>query len=395
MQLYQNIYEPSDDSFMLAKILPRYVRGKVLDIGTGSGILAETTAKVQKVKEVLATDINPHALKYVESLDLKTRPYRKKIKTRKSDLFSKIEDKFDVIIFNPPYLPEDKRLPKDYLDKAETGGKHGWEIIARFFDKVENHLEKKGTILLLFSSLTNKNKVDELIKNKLFEFKEIKQKQIFHETLYIYKIVRNKLREELEKKRCSQIIRYAHGKRGVVYKALFKGNDVAIKVEKKGSKYIKNEVIWLKKLNKHDIGPKFIFSSPSYVMMEFIEGDKIFDFMRKNDKTAIKKMLKKVFDQCFIMDKLKVNKLEMHHPHKHIIVKKDTTPVLIDFERGTKNDSPKNVTQFVQFITSTNFQFSIVNKNFWMNPEKLRRFAAMYKNNMNEKNLDKIIKEIR
>jgi release factor glutamine methyltransferase len=396
MHRYEHIYEPSDDSFMLAKILPRYAKGKVLDMGTGSGILAETAAKSKKVKSVLAVDVNPHALKYVDSLDRKVKPYRKKIETRKSNLFSKVDKKFNVIIFNPPYLPEDKRLPRDVLEKAFAGGKHGWETIAKFMENVPNHLDKKGVILLLFSSLTKKEKVEELISNRLFDYKELKKKKIFHETLYIYKVERNKLREELEKKGISNISKYAHGRRGEVYRGEYNGRKVAIKVQKTpGNKHIKNEIKWLKKVNKHKIGPKYLFSSTKYFVMELIEGKLIFDYMRDNGKTEIRKLLKKVFEQCHKLDTMGVNKLEMHHPHKHIIVRKDNNPVLIDFERCALNKKPKNVTQFSQFVTSTNFQFSIANKNFWINNDKLRRFAAMYKNNMNLKNLDKILKEIR
>jgi HemK-related putative methylase len=394
--VFEKIYEPSDDSLLLAKLLPRHVSGKVLDMGTGSGVLAEVAAKSKKVKSVLAVDVNPHALKYVDSLDKVTRPYRKKISTRKSDLFSKIDEKFDTVIFNPPYLPEDKRLPKDYLDKAETGGKHGWETIAKFLDQVPEYLEKKGIILLLFSSHTNKSKVEELIQNKLFDYKEIGKKKIFQEILYVYKIHRSKLREELEKKKITHLSKHAKGKRGVVYKGNLKGKDVAIKVQiSAGNRHIQNEIVSLKKVNKQKIGPKLIASGNRHIIMEFVHGESIFDFLRENSKTEIRKVLKNMFEQCYKLDKMKINKLEMHHPYKHIIVKKDSEPVLIDFERCAKNKSPKNVTQFVQFITSTNFQFSIANKNFWMNKEKLRRFAAMYKNNMNQKNLDKIVKEIR
>ena len=393
--IYEHVYEPSDDSFLLANIIPKHAKGRVIDMGTGSGILAESAAKSTKVKSVLAVDINPHALKYVDSLDRSERPYREKITTRRSDLFSKIEGKFNTIVFNPPYLPEDKRLANDYISKATTGGKHGWEIIGNFLEAAPEHLEKKGIILLLFSSMTKKEKVDELIRNKLFDFKEIKNKRIFFETLYIFKITRNKLREELESKGISHLSKFASGNRGDVYGGRYKEHEVAIKVQKGTGQHIKNEIKWLKKVNPMGIGPKYFSSGNNYFVMDLIEGKFIFDYLRENSKTEIRKVLKKLFEQCHKLDKLKVNKLEMHHPYKHIIITKEHAPYLVDFERCAKSSTPKNVTQFVQFVTSTNFQFSIANKNFWMNREKLIRFAAMYKNKMTERNLDKILSEIR
>ena len=74
---------------------------KLLDLGTGSGIQSKTALKAGvKKKNILASDINPEALK-------KLKP---KFRTIKSDLFDKIKtkDKFDLIVFNPPYLPESK-----------------------------------------------------------------------------------------------------------------------------------------------------------------------------------------------------------------------------------------------------------------------------------------------
>ena len=71
-------------------------------------------------------------------------------------------------------------------------------------------------------------------------------------------------------------------------------------------------------------------------------------------------MLKDVLRQCFILDKLKINKLEMHHPVKHIII--DKKPVLIDFERSYYTENPKNVSQFCQFLMSNSKDLKINRK---------------------------------
>jgi len=63
----------------------------------------------------------------------------------------------------------------------------------------------------------------------------------------------------------------------------------------------------------------------------------------------IKSICKKVFEQCFQLDLLHVNKQEMTRPYKHVIVK-DKRIALIDFERARKVEEAHNVTQFCQFV---------------------------------------------
>mgnify|MGYP001575006376 CR=1 FL=1 len=74
---------------------------------------------------------------------------KKGITVLKSNLFEKIDkkEKSDLIVFNPPYLPEDKREDTQSA-RATSGGKKGNEIILKFLKKVEKHLEKEGKILL-------------------------------------------------------------------------------------------------------------------------------------------------------------------------------------------------------------------------------------------------------
>jgi putative serine/threonine protein kinase len=143
---------------------------------------------------------------------------------------------------------------------------------------------------------------------------------------------------------------YAKGKRSLVYK---EGN-VIIKVEKPGIQAvgrIQNEAKWLKKLNKYGIGPTFYKREKNMLYMEFIDGILILEYVKTASKKKFKKVLLDLLDQCRTLDKLKVNKYEMHHPLKHVIVRKDT-PVLIDFERCKNTLKPKNVTQLCQFYSN-------------------------------------------
>ncbi|MDP3917149.1 MAG: methyltransferase [Nanoarchaeota archaeon] len=140
------IYEPREDSFLLQKVVRREVKtgDKVIDIGTGSGIQAVTA--LEKTGDVTAADVNPECIKKLKE----NQPW---IKAIESDLFENISEKFDIIIFNPPYLPRDKREPKDSV-LATTGGLQGNEIITEFLKQAKKHLEKDGKILLAYSSLS-------------------------------------------------------------------------------------------------------------------------------------------------------------------------------------------------------------------------------------------------
>ncbi len=182
------IYEPSDDSYFLLSFVKKYVKKgmRVLDMGTGSGILAEEAIKNKAV--VLAVDINKEAVDYCT---------KRGINAVQSDLFERVNGKFDLIIFNPPYLPEErdycgiKMTSEDFNyvnDIALVGGKHGWEVIDRFFSKVKDYLNENGKILISFSSLSGD--VIKIMEKYGFKYKKLGEKRVFFECLYVYECFR-------------------------------------------------------------------------------------------------------------------------------------------------------------------------------------------------------------
>jgi len=175
------IYTPREDSFLLEKEVKKYAKEKsFLDLGAGSGIQAKAALSA-KAKSILCADVNEEAL-----IELKSQGF----KTRKSNLFSKIKEKFDLIAFNPPYLPEDKREDKKSA-LATTGGKKGDEITAKFLKNVKKHLNKNGIILLLLSSLTPKERILKIIKKNSFNHKVLSSQKFFFEILEVWEIKLN------------------------------------------------------------------------------------------------------------------------------------------------------------------------------------------------------------
>lgn len=379
-----DIYPPGEDSYLLQKSVRVHAFARVLDIGTGSGIQAITASENPNVREVVAVDINPQAVRELKS-KTKNNP---KIKAKVSNLFPHVSGKFDTIIFNPPYLPTDKENP----DQALDGGKHGWEISERFFNQVNQYLNPGGIILFLFSTLTNKNKIEELIAKNLLEFQEIGKEKMAFEELFVYLIQKSKILIELESKTLKTLHFLAKGKRGLVFFGNLGSKKVAIKIthpDSLAANRIENEANWLKVLNKKKIGPKLFFSGENYLVMEFVEGERILDWIYGHKKEEIKKIISEVLNQCFIMDQLGVNKKELHHPVKHIIVDKKNHPVMIDFERCKRTLDVRNVTQLVEFLCRT--KSLLEEKNFKLSIETLRNLANNYKKNLSKEKLKLLI----
>jgi release factor glutamine methyltransferase len=166
------IYQPEKDSYLLQKQVRLLVKGKVLDMGTGSAIQAKTA--LENTKDVLAVDINKEAVNHCK---------KQNINAIQSNLFENIKDKFDWILFNPPYLPEDAREPQD-SKLATTGGKKGDEIILKFLEQARNHLKPNGQILILISSLTG----DPETLFKDYTYTLLDKENLFMEQLFVYKL---------------------------------------------------------------------------------------------------------------------------------------------------------------------------------------------------------------
>ena len=382
------IYQPAEDSHLLQEFVKEYSQGRILDMGTGSGVQALTAMENPNSKEIIAIDINKEAVDNLNQL-VKEKNFRK-IEAIQGDLFENVHGQFHLIIFNPPYLPQDKGIE----DRAIYGGKKGWEISERFFSEASKYLLPDGTILFLFSSLTNKEKIEEILANNLLQFEQKATHKLNFETLYVYKIKKTSLLRKLEGRGLENVHYFTKGKRGVIYTAsldksgLIKTHlpskkdiiKVAIKVKREDSHAlgkIENEVKWLKKLQKENICPRFVMSGDLFVAYQFVEGNFILDWIKTHQKEEIKKVLKIILDQCFTLDKIGVNKEEMHHPLKHIIMDKNDYPIMIDFERCSETDNPKNVTQFIEFICRINQELH--SKNLKYDLVKLRELAKEYK----------------
>ena len=448
MPIFKSIYQPQEDSILLERYVRQYAFGKVLDIGTGSGIQAIAAAHNNNVKSVLATDIQKGVIDYckkniknktqenqrfsghqksdscerVRTSSLAFDGFFSEIKFLQSDLFKNIKGKFDMsanrkaisaemsererrlnelshvtarkpmvfdtIIFNPPYLPQNLKL----RDLTIEGGKKGYEIIEKFVNEVNEFLSQDGIVLMVFSSLTKKEKIEEFIKNNCLDFEELEKIHIFFEDIHVYLLKKSQFLKNLESEGIKNIKYLTKGHRGLLFTGFYKNKKVAIKTKNPESKAIgriENEARWLKELNKHNIGPKLLILGGDYFICEYIDGDLIINYIKKANRNDIKRIIKNIFNQLFILDKLKIDKEEMHHPTKHIIIQKDKS-YLIDFERAHYAQNPKNVTQFCQFLISSYVSEILRNKKIITDKNKIIELAKIYKRNTTIENFRKI-----
>jgi release factor glutamine methyltransferase len=176
----RQVYQPEADTYLLLEAVQSELRplDRVLEMGTGTGYIGSHLAGYGTL---LCADINPHACIAAKS---------KGLVVVRTDLLAGISGTFDMVVFNPPYLPtqDDERIA-DWLEYALDGGPEGRSTIARFIDSVRSVLAPGGRVLLLISSLTGVDEVTAMFREQDFETAIIARRKIFDEWLFVMKCV--------------------------------------------------------------------------------------------------------------------------------------------------------------------------------------------------------------
>lgn len=174
----ENVLIPQPDTEVLVlqtiNIIKQYESGniKVLDLCTGSGAIAVSIAKVFKNQavQVYASDISDKALEVAKKNSKKNDVH---INFINSNMFENIDEKFDIIVSNPPYIETEtiKKLSKDVQQEphiALDGGFDGLEFYKIIASEYEKYLNDNGTLLLEIG-YNQKQSVTELFINRNVE----------------------------------------------------------------------------------------------------------------------------------------------------------------------------------------------------------------------------------
>ena len=181
---------------------------------------------------------------------------------------------------------------------------------------------------------------------------------------------------------------------GMVVLAKKNNEIVALKIRRIDSprKNMSNEAKLLQIVNKLDIGPKFIKNSKNFLVMEYIEGEKIIDWAKKTETKSqeVRSVLNNVLRECYLLDDAGLDHGELSTIDKHVIVGKNKNTI-IDFESSSTNRKPSNVTGATQGILIGTGLAKIIQKKVKLPPkETIINLIRQYKKNPNLENFEKI-----
>ena len=181
IKTHPEVYDPAEDTLLLANNLTARKDDKILEIGVGSGYVSLMASRNAKI--VVGTDLNIHAAKLAKlNAKLNNIP---NVDFVFGDLFGPIGERFDLIVINPPYLPETGGIEPRHIDLSWNGGKDGRRVIDKFLEDVSKYLDTNGRILMVQSSISDNNKTMKILVAQGFEVRIIAEEKLFFETLFL------------------------------------------------------------------------------------------------------------------------------------------------------------------------------------------------------------------
>lgn len=178
----ESVYQAAEDSDLLARTAIEYVEAgdRVLDVGTGSGYVASVLGDAGA--DAVGVDLSPLACQQAASNG---------VAVVRGDLVAPFrEGVFDLVVFNPPYLPtpEDQEWD-DWMEHALSGGEDGRRLVDPFLDDVARVLRPDGEIFLLVSSLTDPEAVREYARERGLESERVAGEKHPYEELVVLRFV--------------------------------------------------------------------------------------------------------------------------------------------------------------------------------------------------------------
>jgi release factor glutamine methyltransferase len=180
----QDVFNPK--YYLTSEFMARHIRVRpqdaVLDVGTGSGIQAITAGRV--ARKVVAVDINPQAVRCARE-NAARNGVQASVQVLEGDLFSPLPagDRFDVILFTPPYFEGSLTRPIDHA--LYDPGK---AVARRFLTGARERLAPGGYVQMVYSSAAEPERVLEIAKELGWRVSVLAEKKALFETFSIYKL---------------------------------------------------------------------------------------------------------------------------------------------------------------------------------------------------------------
>jgi release factor glutamine methyltransferase len=159
--IFPGIYPPSEDTYLLIDAIKSRAKGRALELCCGTGAVGLCISN--KLESIIALDINPIAVKNTKQNYAKNG-LTKMLDAIIGDLFSPLKKQaFDLILMNPPYLPDEEEEPKSL---CWSGGGRGRIIIDRFINGLGGFLGESGRALFVQSTLNGIDESLSMIKDQ-------------------------------------------------------------------------------------------------------------------------------------------------------------------------------------------------------------------------------------
>jgi putative serine/threonine protein kinase len=143
------------------------------------------------------------------------------------------------------------------------------------------------------------------------------------------------------------------GTRSIVVKAWVSGYVYALKIRRLDSSIpnLKTEAENMMIANSVSVGPKLIFYDDDVIFMELIDGKPILDWIgNQKDHNVARRVLLKLILDAYRLDMVWLDHGELSRASKHILVKSDDEPVILDFGSSSVNRRPSNVSSIVSYL---------------------------------------------
>ncbi|ADI31170.1 methyltransferase [Staphylothermus hellenicus] len=157
-----------------------------IDLGCGTGVVGLYLLSKNICSKTVFIDINPVALlNTVYNLKLNYYQHRGLVASISSD--SILENYFDLVVANPPYLPG---IPENLYDYSLVGGSGGYEAVLEFIDLAYYFLVENGVFYLVYSSLSQPSIIENYLSKKCFRIIRKNIKHFFFEDIIVVEAVK-------------------------------------------------------------------------------------------------------------------------------------------------------------------------------------------------------------